>query len=717
MPLVPGFAAVLFLAVMQANADEPAVRVDQYGDPLPAGAVARLGSIYLHNPARQIQFAADGKTFHGAAAGPAVVVWDAATGKRLRVIGLPGLDGSWPWLCADGSTAVAEQPGGVHHVLDVRTGKVRVVLPRWAEFKHIDDPFSPDGRFVAAFDKPYGTTVAQSIHVWDTTTGKTWCLGQQGDVMCQLGLSPGGKRLVAHSGGAATCWDVAAGKQLWQTKPVHLTRRAFAFSPDGRMLVVEKESRTGGTVELWDATTGKPPVGVKPLAADIRSHYGFTPDGQALQVSDRTTGSGLWDIRRGALRVRWPGRWGGRFDPTGKTLLETSWRINRWDLATGKQMYTQPDDRGNPYWISDVVFDPTGRRVFTAEYGNVCVWEPKTGRLVRALHFPRGGYSRTPTLAISRDGRRLLLDVNDDGFATNSFTILNPDTGRTERRIACHNYQSGPHSEHYGHPNLSPDGSIVRVARTTVHHQPSGDDRSEILGWNLDTGQLLAPIRFEFDQFYPGSETTISSDGRLLCDGRGVFDTASGKRLVPLSAAGAQGYGSSAFSDDGRFVAVRVAKPRGKPADLPQVQVWDTLTGKPVARVTVGADRMRLTPNGRFLVTLDATGVSAWDLLTGRQVVHHRANPRGLYYEGQRYTSALAVAPDGRTAITGRNDGTCLVWDFSAAYRAVVKEPPDDAAVAAAWDALGDADGSRAFAAMWQLVGCPERTIPFLRAD
>src|SRR5207248_3023200 len=103
-------------------------------------------------------------------------------------------------------------------------------------------------------------------------------------------------------------------------------------------------------------------------------------------------------------------------------------------------------------------------------------------------------------------------------------------------------------------------------------------------------------------------------------------------------------------------------------------------------RVPVGADYLRLTPDGRLLVTLDATGVSAWDIVTGRQIVHHKSNPRALQYEGRTYTTVLIVAPDGRTAVTGRTDGTCLVWDLSAAYTAITPgPPPTDDELAAGW--------------------------------
>ncbi|HUR53085.1 MAG TPA: hypothetical protein VMZ71_03065, partial [Gemmataceae bacterium] len=183
-------ALVLFFALAPpARAADP-TRLDLYGDPLPTGAVARLGTLErTHTNLRRFHFAPDGKTFHASAAGPARVQFDAATGKRTRVVRLPGLDGSWPWISADGSTALVEHPGRVYQLVEIVTGKVRVELPSWITFQNFLEPLSPNGRYFAAADKNHTTGVVQMLHIWDTHTGKTWELGSQNDGIVQAWFS------------------------------------------------------------------------------------------------------------------------------------------------------------------------------------------------------------------------------------------------------------------------------------------------------------------------------------------------------------------------------------------------------------------------------------------------------------------------------------------------------------------------------------------------
>src|SRR5687767_8979557 len=59
-------------------------RADQDEEPLPPGAVARLGTVRLRHtmPVQKLGFSPDGKTL--ASSGRSIRMWDAATGKQLQ---------------------------------------------------------------------------------------------------------------------------------------------------------------------------------------------------------------------------------------------------------------------------------------------------------------------------------------------------------------------------------------------------------------------------------------------------------------------------------------------------------------------------------------------------------------------------------------------------------------------------------------------------------
>src|SRR5438874_2643609 len=91
--LAAAMFAILVAPFAIANAQEPkpinAVKqelTDQYGDPLPEGAVARFGTVRFRHPfwVTGVAYSADGKVLASSCWEPVVRLWDPGSGKELR---------------------------------------------------------------------------------------------------------------------------------------------------------------------------------------------------------------------------------------------------------------------------------------------------------------------------------------------------------------------------------------------------------------------------------------------------------------------------------------------------------------------------------------------------------------------------------------------------------------------------------------------------------
>src|SRR5262249_29313275 len=104
---------------------------DRFGDPLPNGAVARLGSVRLrHAGLSEYVCLEGGKTVLTAGSDRVLRYWDKATGRQVRERRLQGKagPGALVTLAPDGKTLVAVEQGRLVF-WEVESGKVIKTLP------------------------------------------------------------------------------------------------------------------------------------------------------------------------------------------------------------------------------------------------------------------------------------------------------------------------------------------------------------------------------------------------------------------------------------------------------------------------------------------------------------------------------------------------------------------------------------------------------------
>lgn len=611
-------------------------------DPLPEGAVARMGSTRFHQPGPvfALAFSPDGKTL--ASSGfEKTVIWDFKTGRELvrlkkeeyihRIAFSP-----------DGKVLATSDAAGAVCLRDSTSGKsIRVVGQKGAAIL----AFAPNGKWLASVD------TEESVRILNAATGdEQLSLSTPSHKVRCLAISPDSKLLV--TGGRESkviLWDTQTGKIVHTLTDFTQAVNDVTFSPDGKMIATGGETSGGpeSAVYVWNATSGKL---IKRLA-DVKldknqgytinsvKHVRFHPDGRSLI----TCGSGylkVWDLETGSLTTS-DGLWGDdsfALSPDGRYAVAGGHDgFHIWDLEEGRERIIQR----NHGPVSSVTMSSDGKMVASAlnGFGVLQVWDAVTGRHLRQI------LCRAQSVAFRPGLSELAVTETHEG----AISLFDPITGKRTLVVPAD-------GDPFVHLAWSSDGNALASAKlsgtiafldpgsgkTTRTLKPSPTpDRG--LGIYIRPPHNMGGLSFTQDMRLLVSSTEHSDAF--------VWDTVSGQQTRHFAMPRQNQMAAVCISPDGKTVVTGIGE---------ELVLWEEASGERIrgmkhdGLVTSAA----FSPDGNWIASgsFDKT-VRIWNAKTGQQehVFKGHANE----------VMSIACSADGTRVISGGADGWILVWDLS----------------------------------------------------
>jgi WD40 repeat protein len=616
-----------------AAADSARPGMDPFGDPLPAYARLRLGTVRFRQGSAitMLRYLPDGKTLVSAGSDQVIRFWEASTGKERYRFGTPfgNATASVLGLLVAPDADIAFAAAGVRAL-------------------------SPDGKRVATLETD------QTIKLWDPATGKE--VGQLGKPLTNNAsrnlpvFSHNGKVLAVAEydglgGSAILVFDVATGKETRLTAPEPKDEgqpgfqlQTLALSPDGKTVIsLGNESGVANKLRLWEVGAAK--------AVEVQDGANLNPNnGQAFVGTAAAPDQGLLFTPDGK-------QFGLIATTTNRESGANVFSLRLWDAGTGKKLR---DIGGHPENIAGAYFSRDGAAVaLVLNNQSVKVHDLTTGKEQYALAAAVN--TAVMTVAFAPDGRTLAVGCGD-----NSIQLY--DTAKGELRHNVKGTDNKGATAGYYYP--------LMVAFSTDSKTLAAAAGSMIRLWDVASGKETHPVR-------AGHEGTlnalaVAANGKLVATASGdntvrLWDPASGKQLRLITGPTADGQALiNAFGivppNDVRVVISNDSRLLGIGWTDGSIDLWDVQAGQRLHQLKahqLPIMSLAFAPNGKTLASGALDGRALWwdvgtgkmlRVVAGRPLADDGAElPPGLAGTGFDAT-LIAMAPDGRTLAVASQD-------------------------------------------------------------